>query len=388
MKFQICIGNPPYQGKGDPLYMQITKAAYDTVLDGNGVMCMINPTALIDNKYEGSTFYEGLKTKYKDVKVLDFVYEKGLMGVFTSVEVGNDLGIFYYSKNGEHTLFDDWTKQIRFGEDYIIDKEIVDLIKSKPMLGKLSNYIYVCGQSADSLRKLVKKFNKLGNNYVVCSFNRGHKEKNGECRWDWTTLMNSDNFLIQNHLPVSGQSSFDFGNDKESAMSLIKWINTDFLGFFVLYYKASLSNPQVMFERLPQPPESGDFSDESLMKEFGLTENQMKHIHNKMKDYGWKTRDLVKDHKESSLLQFIDDLNNGKAKLPESKKGKKNTSVEPDSSPSGSELSKSPSEMTLDELKVEFKKDYDEWFKADEEEDFETWLKNKYPGMFIRKDED
>ena len=94
MKFQICIGNPPYQGKSDPLYMQITKAAYDTVLDGNGVMCMINPTALIDNKYEGSTFYEGLKTKYKDVKVLDFVYEKGLMGVFTSVEVGNDLGIF------------------------------------------------------------------------------------------------------------------------------------------------------------------------------------------------------------------------------------------------------------------------------------------------------
>ena len=59
-----------------------------------------------------------------------------------------------------------------------------------------------------------------------------------------------------------------------------------------------------------------------------------------------------------------------------------------DSSSSTSEPSKSPSEMTLDELKVEFKKDYDEWSKSDEEEDFETWLKNKYPGMFIRKDED
>ena len=59
-----------------------------------------------------------------------------------------------------------------------------------------------------------------------------------------------------------------------------------------------------------------------------------------------------------------------------------------DSPSSGSEPSKSPSEMTLDELKVEFKKDYDEWSKSDEEEDFETWLKNKYPGMFIRKDED
>ena len=74
--------------------------------------------------------------------------------------------------------------------------------------------------------------------------------------------------------------------------------------------------------------------------------------------------------------------------LKKSKKNIQNTSVEPDSSPSGSESSKSPSEMTLDELKVEFKKDYDVWFKSDEEEDFETWLKNKYPGMFIRKDED
>ena len=93
-----------------------------------------------------------------------------------------------------------------------------------------------------------------------------------------------------------------------------------------------MANSSYMLENLPQPPTSGDFSDESLMKEFGLTEDQMKHIHKKMKDYGWKTRELIPDHKESSLLQFIDDLNNGKAKLPESKKGKKK---DQDSSPSG-----------------------------------------------------
>ena len=78
--------------------------------------------------------------------------------------------------------------------------------------------------------------------------------------------------------------------------------------------KYAMANQPVLFKHLPQPPTSGDFSDESLMKEFGLTEDQMKHIHNKMKGYGWKTRDLVKDHKESSLLQFIDDLNNGNIK--------------------------------------------------------------------------
>ena len=50
MKFDYILGNPPYQGKGDPLYMRITKAAYDTVLDENGVMCMINPTGIVDKK--------------------------------------------------------------------------------------------------------------------------------------------------------------------------------------------------------------------------------------------------------------------------------------------------------------------------------------------------
>ena len=152
--------------------------------------------------------------------------------------------------------------------------------------------------------------------------------------------------------------------------------------FIVDYYKYTIANQPSLFNMLPQPPTSGDFSDESLMKEFGLTENQMKHIHNKMNDYGWKTRELVKDHKESSLLQFIDDLNNGKAKLPESKKGKKNTPVEPDSSPSTSEtLPKSIYDLELRRLDPNPEIPEDEKYK---EED----LKNAYPDKYERFEKD
>ena len=118
----------------------------------------------------------------------------------------------------------------------------------------------------------------------------------------------------------------DIDYNKQSAINLIKWINTDFIQYLVLYYKASISNSSVLFENLPQPPTSGDFSDESLMKEFGLTEDQIKHIHKKMKDYGWKTKtnsyfvsdynkagyrmpSIELDGTEETLLKFIEELN-------------------------------------------------------------------------------
>ena len=413
MKFSCILGNPPYMGKGNPLYMRITKSIYDNNMDKNSVMCMINPTALVDNKYmeKDDKNYD----RYKDLKLVDFYYDPTIRGIFTSADIGNDVAIFTYKKDGTMSIFDDDIKEIRF-KNHKKDKRIIDLIHgSMPKWIKESKFIHFEPRSHEKAKDLLTKFSK-GNNYVIFSYIRGNLDKKtGGHKWDWTTLMNSVQLVVQEELPETAFSAIDFNEDRSNAVELIKWVNTDFIMFIVDYYKFSTANQPVIFKHLPQPPTSGDYSDKSICEAFGLEMSDMEYIHKKMKNYGWKTKrnvDFISDYNkvgyklpsvkldgtDKTLLKFIEELNRindgveTSSYVPEDEEENEEYSeieyVEPDSSPSGSEPSKSPSEMTLDELKVEFKEDYDEWFKADEEEDFETWLKNKYPGMFIRKDED
>ena len=67
-------------------------------------------------------------------------------------------------------------------------------------------------------------------------------------------------------------------------------MNTDFVLFIILFYKTSTKNPKILLKRIPKQPDDGDFSDENIMKEFGLGENDIEWIHKKMKRFGWKIK--------------------------------------------------------------------------------------------------
>lgn len=357
MKFSVICGNPPFKGKGNPLYMQITKSIYENNMDDRSVMCMINPTALVDNKYMEKDDANYLR--YKDLKLIDFYYESSIRGTFTSADIGNDVAIFTYRKDGEMSLFDDKIKEIRF-KGHKEDKKIIDKLLGRPMIGSYSGYFGYHGQRNDLIEH-IKKHSFNGHNYVCMAYNRGNiDDKTGGHKWDWPTLMNSLNLKIQPKLPETAINAVDFKYDSETAIKWIQWMNTDFIMFIVDYYKYAMANQPILFKHLPQPPTSGDFSDESICKEFDLKMSDMEYIHEKMRNFGWKTKDnkdfasdyskvgynlpsIKLDGTQDTLLKYIEELNKD-VKTPSSSK-----LVDLDS-------------LTDEELEKEYLSYYNDWY--------------------------
>lgn len=332
MNFSVIVGNPPYRGKGNPLYMQITKVLYDNNMDENSVMCMINPTGLIDNKYEGNRNYEKNKERYEDLKLIGFYYDPKIKGTFTSAEIGNDIGIFTYKKveDNDKSLYSDWVKEIRFGDGYLKEKKIADICKTFPNMKDYKGYINITDGNEDNRQDIIDELDWPY--YMVTSYNRGHQDKKtGGVKWDWTTILNDINLVVQTEIVNRRWNVFGF-DDRDEAVKWIKWVNTDLFQFLINFYKTQMSNNPVLYTYLPQPPESGDFSDESLMKEFGLDEEQMEIIHNRITnidkgyDFGYKTKrnsyfesdynkvgykmpSIKLDETEETLLKFIEELN-------------------------------------------------------------------------------
>lgn len=304
MKFDIVVGNPPYVGKGDPLYMKIANVIFKTNLTEKGILSLIHPTALVENKYDGNTSYENLKNKYKDIKVQEFYYDASLRDKFGAM-IGNGIGIFTYAKDGQYSLFDDYLKRIRFA-DYDKDKVIIEALKDKKKISEYDNDAFFGFHGTkEDIKKYVDTHSK-DSFYVVMAYNRGHiDEKTGGHIWDWTTLQSEEYLVVQNELPYIALNAVEF-KTKEEAVKFLQWTMTDFISFVVLYYKYFMTNNPSLFEKLPQPPVSGDFSDEALCLEFGLEKEQMDYIHRRVTDFGWK-KYFKKE--EAELLHLISEKN-------------------------------------------------------------------------------
>lgn len=301
MKFDMVIGNPPYGGRGKPLFMKVIKIIYDNYLSDCGIIRMIHPTTLVDNKFNLEVYNE-----YADLKVISFEFSNELRDIFNDANIGNGIGIFTYGKSGQNSLFDDELKSIRYGDVYYKDKEIVEKILSKCQGGTIGDF-RKCEYIDDKNKKSgVDELNSKHNFFVSFARNRGHiDEKTFGLKWDWTSLQAEDSLKVLNELKHIGQNVL-LVDSKEEGIKYIKWSVTDIVNYIVLFFKNNLSNNPVLFKCIPQPIPSGDFSDESIMKHFDLSKEQMTHIHNKVKEYGWKVH---YNCSEELLLKKIEEMN-------------------------------------------------------------------------------
>ena len=334
MKFDLIAMNPPYAGKGDPLFMKIAKVLYDNCLEDNGMMVSINPTSVTDNTYD--TVSAKLQKKYGHMNVTDFIYDPDFRTAFDA-DIGTGICITVFSKSGKYNLWSDFVKERRFGQkNWDMRKSIVvEKVNAKLGDGRVVDGVVptksiasfigfekwtkdikdIDENSSEEAKKLwneyMDRFNLYsskfnGKNVVVLAYNRGHVASIGEHKWDWTTLQSDEYLKVQTHLPNMSQFNIPF-ETKSEAVNLIKWLNTDFIMYVVSHYKTQMTNNMILFKLLPQPPTlDGNYSDEVLMKHFNLNREEIDWIHSEMKGFGWKVN-LKKT--ESELMAYIDEIN-------------------------------------------------------------------------------
>lgn len=318
MRFDVIVGNPPYQGNWDPLYMQVARSTYDNCMHQASLMVLINPMTIIENMFSGDPHFEKTRRKYSNMRLLRFIYDEAFCNSFKNVDLNGGFGIFVYSALGQYNLFSEHVKKIRYGAEWDSDRKTVEKICWARPLDLSEGFFRTHYPSVEKIRMKIREIPP--GYYCLCSIHRGHFGK-----WDWTTFMTARNLIAQRTIPENQWNVFVFG-DRESCVSFIKWMNTDLVQFVIRFFKHSSKNPKVLVERIPSPPENGDFSDCSLMKAFGLSEDEMRHIHESMEEYGWKTRDrrrfvsefvgteykcpdIELDGTEERLMKFIGGLN-------------------------------------------------------------------------------
>lgn len=317
MEFDLIVTNPPYAGKGKPLFMEITKTLYENCLTNDGKLVSINPTSIVDKTFIMDGSDEAKDTGYNDLMVESINFDSRYSRVFGQAEIKTGICVVTYSKKSNKTLFSDEIREKRFGKEIwqmrmsIINKSMFDEngVRRK-MIGEYGGFFSV----VDSDRNIrIKKseehqrdIDKTKESIVIISQLTGGKKSDGTQGWDWVTLHSEPYFNVGIKLPDIHYHAIPF-NQKQESINLVKWINTDFIAFIVNHYKFNVSNTQTMMNRLPQPPmTNGDFSDDVIRKTFGLTQKEIDWIHEKMKNFGWK---VSLNKTESQLMDYIDEIN-------------------------------------------------------------------------------
>jgi len=266
-KFDCIIGNPPYAGKGHPLYLRILEQVKTMSND----VVWLCPSQWVKN-YKDSDYVTDIKNRV----CADLVSHQFVGNPFEKAGMLNEVGIFHFSKADKYENYESIRLE-RFSNPSIA-KSIWDKFESYSKKENIDNHNKI---------DLNKKY------YVRAQWIRGNVHGSTPC-WDWTTLFGEDQRKDFSFKPKNDKSSptsfWNFDTDEE-CKNFIASTETDILMFAHFISKINNANNNQVLKLIPWFGDyTHEWTEDMIQKELGLTDEEVTYIHEEMKDFGWKTR--------------------------------------------------------------------------------------------------
>ena len=288
MKFDVVIGNPPYEGKGHPLYLQILEEV-NKVSDRVIWLCPAQWT----KNYKDSKYLK--QVKFDTCKNL--ISHQTIKNPFQDAGLANEVGIYEFGKSDKYEDYETirlerfknpkltksiWNKFETYAHN-LGEMTRVDLNKKK--------YVY-----ASKIRGNVHNLGEMTRvdlnkkKYVYASKIRGHFHESKPC-WDWTTLFGEEqrNTIYETKMKCHWHF-WNFDTNKE-CKNFIASTETDILMFAHYISKINCNNNNQVLQIIPWFSDyTKKWTEPMIQKELGLTDEEVEYIHEEMKDFGWKAQ--------------------------------------------------------------------------------------------------
>lgn len=260
-KFDVIVGNPPYEGNGNPLYLQIL----EKVNVNNNRVIWLCPTQWVKN-YKDSNYL----TNVKNITCSNLVFHEFIGNPFEDAATANEVGIFV------------------FGEG---KKENYETIRMERFLNaELTKSIWNKFKKVSSIGEYTRvDFNKKY--YVHASEVRGHYFGGKNFCWDWTTLFGEEQRVkFYNEKPTGHWHFWNFNTINE-CKNFVASTETDILMFAHYIGKVHNKNNEITISLIPWLGDyTHEWTEKEIAKKLKLTKEEVEYIHQEMANFGWKAK--------------------------------------------------------------------------------------------------
>ena len=256
-KFDVIVGNPPYEGKYYPLYLSILKAIKDSAKN----IIWICPTKWTDCLKENANFKDAIENMNPTFNQ----YIRLNNNVFENADFDGDVAIYVFGNKKDDLLELKWETHN--------NKNLAKSIFEKMNLFDfhLSDFCH-------------KDYNYKF--YVRGTRIRGHYKM-----WDWTTLFGSEQMIDFSKNKIAWSDNFWNFKTNEECKNFVDFCNSDIIMYSLYLVKYGKNNNQ---GELGNMPWFGDYThkwtEKEIAKKLKLTKEEVEYIHQEMANFGWKAK--------------------------------------------------------------------------------------------------